>query len=112
MAAPNGWSLISTEELVRRGHDVTLFASGDSETAARLVPGCPEALRLVGKVDQGSFLQLPMISDAYEGAVTGRFDIVHTHVDYWAFPLADLTAVPSVATLHGQLDLGDQLPVY
>src|SRR5207248_1318888 len=57
-----------TEELVRRGHQVTLFASGDSETGAVLSPGCPQSLRLAGKAELGGFLQLPMLSDVYEGA--------------------------------------------
>src|ERR1700739_844633 len=56
-----------TEELVRRGHQVTLFASGDSQTGARLAPGCPQALRLAGKAALGGFLQLPMLSDVFEG---------------------------------------------
>ena len=55
-----------TEELVRRGHEVTLFASGDSTTSAHLQAGCPEALRLIGKPEQGSFLQLPLITSAYK----------------------------------------------
>jgi glycosyltransferase involved in cell wall biosynthesis len=101
-----------TEELVRRKHEVTLFASGDSTTAAHLAAGCPEALRLIGKPEQGAFLQLPMISDAFEGAAAGRFDIVHSHVDYWAFPFAELTGVPSLGTMHGRLDLPDLWPVY
>src|SRR5215469_311893 len=63
-----------TEELVHRGHDVTLFASGDSDSKARLVPGCERALRLLGRPELGAFLQLPMISDVYEGAAD-RFDI-------------------------------------
>src|ERR1700730_3129740 len=74
-----------TEELVRRGHEVTLFASGDSETSARLSPGCPQALRLAGKAETGVYLQMPMLSDAFEHAAD-RFDVIHTHVDYWAFP--------------------------
>jgi glycosyltransferase involved in cell wall biosynthesis len=101
-----------TEELVSRGHEVTLFASGDSSTTAHLQPGCPEALRLLGKADQGVFLQLPMISEAYKGAIEGRFDIVHSHLDYWAFPFAELSGVPTVATMHGRLDLPDLWPVY
>jgi glycosyltransferase involved in cell wall biosynthesis len=101
-----------TEELVRRKHEVTLFASGDSTTTAHLEPGCPEALRLIGKPEQGAFLQLPMISDVFKEAAAGRFDIVHTHVDYWAFPFSELTGVPSLATMHGRLDLPDLWPVY
>jgi len=99
-----------TEELVRRGHEVTLFASGDSQTAARLVPGCPQSLRLSGRPDMGTFLQLPMLSDVYEQA--SNFDLIHSHIDYWSFPLARLVPVPSVATMHGRLDIPELKPVY
>ena len=100
-----------TEELVRRGHQVTLFASGDSLTGAKLVPGCPQSLRLAGKPELGVFLQLPMLSDVYEGAAS-RFDIIHSHIDYWSFPFARLTKVPTVATMHGRLDVEELHPVY
>jgi glycosyltransferase involved in cell wall biosynthesis len=101
-----------TEELTRRGHDVTLFASGDSDSKARLVPGCAQALRLIGRPELGAFLQLPMISDVYEGAAD-RFDVIHSHIDYWSFPFARLTpAVPTVSTMHGRLDIEDLHPVY
>jgi len=100
-----------TEELVRRGHEVTLFASGDSQTGAKLVPGCPQALRLSGRPDMGTFLQLPMLSDAYEQAAS-RFDLIHSHLDYWSFPFARLTNVPTVATMHGRLDITELKPVY
>ena len=100
-----------TEELVRRGHDVTLFASGDSRTAAKLAPGCPEALRLLGKTELGASLQLAMLSDVYESA-TERFDIIHTHVDYWSFAFANLTGLPTVATMHGRLNISELHPVY
>ena len=99
-----------TEELVRRGHEVTLFASGDSQTSAKLVPGCPQALRLSGRPHMGTFLQLPMLSDVYERA--SSFDVIHTHLDYWSFPLARLTPTPSVATMHGRLDIPELKPVY
>ena len=100
-----------TEELVRRGHQVTLFASGDSETGAVLSPGCPQSLRLAGKAELGGFLQLPMLSDVYEGAAN-RFDVIHSHIDYWSFPFARLTNVPTVATMHGRLDVEELHPVY
>jgi len=100
-----------TEELVRRGHQVTLFASGDSETGARLAPGCAQSLRLAGKPELGAFLQLPMLSDVYEGAAA-RFDAIHSHIDYWSFPFARLTNVPTVATMHGRLDVEELHPVY
>lgn len=101
-----------TEELVSRGHDVTLFASGDSETAAKLLPMCPEALRLIGKTANCPLLQLPMLSDAYEKA-KDQFDIIHSHIDFWAFPFAELMPqVPTVSTMHGRLDVADLHPVY
>lgn len=100
-----------TEELVRRGHEVTLFAAGDSRTGARLMPGCPQSLRLAGKPELGAFLQLPMLSDVYEGAAS-RFDVIHSHIDYWTFPFARLTNVPTVATMHGRLDVEELHPVY
>jgi glycosyltransferase involved in cell wall biosynthesis len=100
-----------TEELVRRGHEVTLFASGDSQTAARLWPGCERALRLTGRPEMGPYLQLPMISDAYQRAKE-NFDIIHSHIDYWSFPFAQLVDVPTVGTMHGRLDIDDLKPIY
>ena len=100
-----------TEELVRRGHQVTLFASGDSQTGAKLVAGCPQSLRLAGHPELGTFLQLPMLSDVYEDAAD-RFDMVHSHIDYWSFPFARLSKIPTVATMHGRLDVEELHPVY
>jgi glycosyltransferase involved in cell wall biosynthesis len=100
-----------TEELVRRGHEVTLFASGDAQTKASLVAACPQALRLIEKPYLGVCLQLPMISGAYEDA-SDRFDVIHSHLDYWAFPFALSSDVASVATMHGRLDIEDLRPVY
>ena len=100
-----------TQELVRRGHEVTLFASGDSATAAKLSPGCPRALRLERKPELGVCLQLPMISNVYDRAAA-RFDVVHSHVDYWSLPFAELTGFPTITTMHGRLDLEDLKPVY
>ena len=100
-----------TEELVRRGHEVTLFASGDSRTKARLSPGCKQALRLTGNPEMGTFIQLPMISDAYENAAE-RFDVLHSHIDYWSFPFAQLVEVPTVATMHGRLNIESLWPIY
>src|SRR5260370_4950561 len=76
-----------TEELVRRGHEVTLFASGDSQTSARLSPGCPQALRLAGKPETGVYLQIPMLSDAFENAAY-PFTSIHSHVGYTRFTVA------------------------
>ncbi len=100
-----------TDELVRRGHEVTLFASGDSQTPARLEAGCPQALRLAQRPELATFLHVPMLTDAYQAAER-RFDVIHSHVDYWSFPFARLTNVPSVATLHGRLDIEELYPVY
>jgi glycosyltransferase involved in cell wall biosynthesis len=100
-----------TEELVRRGHDVTLFASGDSKTAAKLMPGCEQALRLLGKPEMGAPLQLAMLAEAFKVA-RERFDIIHSHIDYWLFPFARMSAVPTVSTMHGRLDIEDLFPVY
>jgi glycosyltransferase involved in cell wall biosynthesis len=100
-----------TEELARRGHEVTLFAAGDAQTDAHLAPGCPRALRLEGKPELGVCLQLPMISDIYSRRA-GDFDVVHSHVDYWALPFAELTKLPTITTMHGRLDLPDLHPVY
>jgi glycosyltransferase involved in cell wall biosynthesis len=99
-----------TEELVRRGHEVTLFASGDSQTTAKLHPGCPAALRLLGQTASGAALQLPMLSAAYEG---DNFDIVHSHLDFWAFPYAELKPeIATVTTMHGRLDVEPLHPIY
>jgi len=100
-----------TEELVRRGHDVTLFASGDSKTSAKLVPGCEQALRLLGKPDLGMSLQLPMLTDVFSTA-RERFDVIHSHIDYWVFPFARMSGVPTVSTMHGRLDIEDLHTVY
>ena len=100
-----------TEELVRRGHEVTLFASGDSQTRAKLAPGCERALRLLGRPELGSSLQLAMLAEVFTGA-RHRFDIVHSHIDYWSFPFARLTQIPTLSTMHGRLDIEELHQVY
>jgi glycosyltransferase involved in cell wall biosynthesis len=99
-----------TEELVRRGHEVTLFASGDSDTDARLVPVTREALRLAPEdVDANLFLMIEL------GLVFERahhFDVIHSHVDYFALPMARLVKTPVVTTLHGRLDLPGLQTIY
>lgn len=92
-----------TEELVRSGHEVVLFASGDSETSAELVPCCERGLRMDGRVRDfhaHTTIQLAMV---YERA--HEFDVIHNHADYFAFPFARLTRTPTVTTMHGRLDL-------
>jgi len=90
------------EELLQRGHEVTLFASGDSRTRARLVPGAPRALRLAG-VSDALPPTLAMVAEAFARA--GEFDLLHCHVDWLAFPFGRLVGCPVVHTLHGRLDL-------
>ncbi|HWP58960.1 MAG TPA: glycosyltransferase family 4 protein [Candidatus Acidoferrales bacterium] len=98
------------EELVRRGHEVTLFASGDSQARVPLAARFPRALRLAGLDHLGASFHLPMLSDVYEKA--DQFDIVHSHVDYWSFPFSRFVDVPTVSTMHGRLDLAELAPVY
>ncbi|HXP40220.1 MAG TPA: glycosyltransferase family 4 protein [Candidatus Acidoferrales bacterium] len=99
-----------TEELVRLGHDVTLFASGDSLTTARLVPACKRALRLDSNcVDQLAH-HIVMLDQVF--SQKEAFDLLHFHVDYLHFPLSCREQVPQVTTLHGRLDLPDLAPLY
>ena len=99
-----------TEELVRQGHDVTLFASGDSRTSARLIPCCDTALRLnAGMPDPLPYLTM-MMEEVRRRA--DEFDVLHFHVDYVHFPLFRDIARRTVTTLHGRLDLPDLKPLY
>jgi len=99
-----------TEELVQQGHDVTLFASGDSETAARLVAVTPRALRLdEGCIDQLAHHILLLEQVARRAS---EFDVIHYHIDYLHFPLSRCRRHPHVTTLHGRLDLPDLVPLY
>lgn len=98
-----------TEELVRAGHDVTLFASGDSRTSARLEPLCPAALRLHERRDElASHLLLMerVIAQAQD------FDIIHFHTGYLHFPACRRLSVPHVTTHHGRLDFNEWLPLF
>ncbi len=95
-----------TDELVRRGHDVTLFATGDSETLATLVPLVPTGLRLLPGVVMPRDLHPAQMMQL--GQVFGRaedFDLIHTHTDFFAFPFTRFVRTPVLTTLHGQLDL-------
>jgi glycosyltransferase involved in cell wall biosynthesis len=99
-----------TEELVSQGHEVTLFASGDSLTTARLIPVCPEALRL----NSESMDQLAHHVYLLERVLREKdeFDLIHFHIDYLHFPLSRGHALPQVTTLHGRLDIPDLIPLY
>lgn len=99
-----------TEELVALGHDVTLFASGDSKTKARLEPIWPRALRLDGKVRDPMALHMAMLEQVYQRA--DQFDILHFHLDYFPFSLFSRNATPFITTLHGRLDLPEHQVVF
>jgi glycosyltransferase involved in cell wall biosynthesis len=99
-----------TEELVTAGHDVTLFASGDSVTRARLVAACRRSLRLDRDcVDQLAHHVLMLELVAKRAA---EFDVVHFHIDYLHFPFSRRHAARQLTTLHGRLDIADLVPIY
>jgi glycosyltransferase involved in cell wall biosynthesis len=101
-----------TEELVAQGHDVTLYASGDSVTSARLEAACPSALRLATDcVDQLAHHVL-MVERVARDAQAGRYDLVHFHCDYLHFPVSRRAIPVHLTTLHGRLDLPDLRPLY
>jgi glycosyltransferase involved in cell wall biosynthesis len=99
-----------TEELVRLGHDVTLFASGDSITSAELAPCCTRALRLDPTVRDIIPYFMLMIDKVRERAE--EFDVLHFHIDLFHFPLFRSLAARTLTTLHGRQDLGDLKPFY
>ena len=99
-----------TEELVRQGHDVTLFASGDSQTAARLVPCCNMALRLNPAIRDPMPHYMMMLDQVMRRQA--EFDVLHFHMDVLHFPLIRPIAPRTVTTLHGRLDLPDLMPFY
>jgi glycosyltransferase involved in cell wall biosynthesis len=99
-----------TEELVRQGHDVTLFASGDSQTRAELVACVPRALRLDSRCVDPLAHQVVMMEDVARRAA--EFDLLHFHVDYFHFPWSARSGVPHVTTVHGRIDIPDLVPVY
>src|SRR5215475_12886732 len=99
-----------TEELVKQGHELTLFATGDSLTRANLVPVCPQALRLNANcVDQMAPHVLMMEKVA---AQKEQFDIIHFHIDHLHFPLTRSLDLTSLTTLHGRLDIPELVPLY
>lgn len=98
-----------TEELVKLGHDVTLFASGDSVTRAELVPVVETALRLNKVNDPLAYYILLM------GCISKRsyeFDIIHYHIDFLHFPFSRILDTPQLTTLHGRLDVPILQPIY
>lgn len=99
-----------TEELVRQGHDVTLFASGDSVTAAELDPVVPRALRLDGQNHNSIYFNLLMLERVARRA--HEFDMLHFHIDFFQFPVFRDIANKTLTTLHGRLDLPEIQPLY
>ena len=99
-----------TEALVDLGHEVTLYASGDSATAARLVTVVPHSLRTDRRRPDWLIWHTLMLDRVFADA--GRYDVIHFHVDVLQHPLARRCACPSVTTLHGRLDLPDLVPLY
>jgi glycosyltransferase involved in cell wall biosynthesis len=99
-----------TDELINLGHDVTLFASGDSVTKAKLEPIWPRALRLDGTVRDPMALHMSMLERVYQRA--GEFDVLHFHLDYYPFSLFSRQSTPFITTLHGRLDLPEHQVVF
>ena len=99
-----------TEELVKQGHEVTLFASGDSVTHARLIPASESALRLNEQVSDPLAHHFVLLEEVFARA--DDFDIIHFHIDYLHFPFSRRQNTPHVTTLHGRLDLPDLIPLH
>src|SRR5215213_2570070 len=92
-----------TTELVRRGHDVTVFASGDSDVPCRLVPTVDAALRPAGVEGDAGGWFASTVKQVLEQA--SEFDVIHSHLEWWSVPLGRMSPVPVAATFHGRLDL-------
>ncbi len=99
-----------TEELVAQGHEVTLFASGDSVTSAKLVPCAPKALRLDPGVRDPLAYHFSMLEEVRRRA--HDFDVLHFHIDYLHFPMSRDFVNRTVTTLHGRLDMPDVHPLF
>src|SRR6202165_2064178 len=101
-----------TEELVALGNDVTLFASGDSQTSAKLDATWPKALRLDGSVRDPNALHMVMLERVRQKCDDEEFDFLHFHLDYYPFSLFSRQSTPFVTTLHGRLDLPEHQPLF
>jgi glycosyltransferase involved in cell wall biosynthesis len=99
-----------TEELVNQGHDVTLFASGDSITNAKLVAGVEKAIRLNPDSVDPLALHIVQLQDVINRS--NEFDIIHFHTDYLHFPFSQAMETPHVTTLHGRLDVPELQEIY
>jgi glycosyltransferase involved in cell wall biosynthesis len=101
-----------TEELVALGHEVTLFASGDSCTSATLDAAWPKALRLDGSVRDANALHMLMLERVRQKCDNEEFDALHFHLDYYPFSLFSRQPTPFLTTLHGRLDLPEHQPLF
>jgi glycosyltransferase involved in cell wall biosynthesis len=99
-----------TEALTEQGHEVTLFASGDSVTAATLVPVVERSLRLDPRRPDWVMRHVMMVDKVFEQAAA--FDVIHFHIDFLHYPLARRSKTPCVTTLHGRLDIPDLRPLH
>jgi glycosyltransferase involved in cell wall biosynthesis len=99
-----------TEELVRLGHNVTLFASSDSCSSARLISGCNGSLRLGGHA-RGELAHHLLLLEKVSN-LKQDFDIIHYHMDYLHFPITRRLGVPNLTTLHGRLDDPELQPIF
>jgi glycosyltransferase involved in cell wall biosynthesis len=99
-----------TEELIKQGHQVTLFASGDSLTKGRLIAPCKRSLRLDPACAMPLVYHVLQLDQLYQNAAS--FDIIHFHIDYLHFLFLRRLGKPHVTTLHGRLDLPDLVPLY
>ena len=99
-----------TDELVRQGHQVTLFAAGDSKTSARLISSWPAALRFSGSGQDDLAPQLLMLEEVARRS--HEFDIIHFHLGHLHFPLARRLEAAHVTTIHGRLDIPELPPLF
>lgn len=98
------------QELVRRGHDVTLFASGDSVTPARLIPCSPRSLRVLPDVQDQLALHMVLLTRVSE--LADEFAVIHNHLGHISYPFARYWPVPNLTTLHGRLDIPEVSQVF
>ncbi len=99
-----------TEALVEQGHDVTLFASGDSQTSAKLEAFWPQALRLDPTIRDVMAPHMLLLEEVRRRA--DEFDVLHFHIDYYPFSLFARQPVPFLTTMHGRLDLPELQPIF
>ena len=92
-----------TDGLAQRGHEVTLFASGDSQTRAKLEPFVPSALGFNPATDPVE-THLALLTEVYRRAHAGEFDLIHSHLEHMTLPFVRGTTIPTVLTFHSRLD--------